>query len=84
MRKNNASGREALQRPLSYKPPTPAEINRLIKRHGLTQEAAGQLVGVRGRSFARYLTESTNASYRRMPYAVWELLKIKLGAIKNV
>lgn len=57
------------------RPPGGAELLQLRMRHGLTQSAAGQLVGINGNAWSRY-----ECSGRRMPVALWACLLLSLDA----
>lgn len=49
--------------------PDPRYIRRLIERAGLTQEQAGERIGVGARTM-RYYVSLDKASYRPAPYSV--------------
>lgn len=54
--------------------PDGSELAELRMRCGLTQAAAGQLIGVNGNAWSRY-----ERGQRRMPAAVWACLLLALG-----
>jgi transcriptional regulator with XRE-family HTH domain len=54
--------------------PDGAELVSLRMRHGLTQSAAGQLIGIKGKDWSRY-----ECGLRRMPVATWACVLLALG-----
>lgn len=57
-----------------YQAPTPDEIREAIKRGGLTGAAAGELLGVTGRTIRKWI-----GNERPIPYSAWRLLLIEVG-----
>ena len=54
--------------------PDGSELAELRMRCGLTQSAAGQLIGINGNAWSRY-----ERGQRRMPAATWACLLLTLG-----
>lgn len=54
----------------SYHNPDPLYLRGLIKRAGLTQGKAAELIGITDRAMRYYLSDETNESYRPAPYPV--------------
>jgi hypothetical protein len=67
--------------PAPAHPFEPAEQGRylrnLMQRCGLTGTAAGDLIGVDGRTIRRWLADPGAPGFRRMPYAAWFTLRFK-------
>ncbi len=55
--------------------PDGSELAELRMRCGLTQSAAGQLIGINGNAWSRY-----ERGGRRMPVALWACLLLSLDA----
>jgi len=70
-----------------YHPPTPEEIDALIKLCGWSQNETAKLVGVsynpkKGSSTIRkWRAKQTSDDYREIPYASWRLLLIYAGVV---
>lgn len=71
----------------NYTPPTPQEIDQLIKLAGWSQNDAAKLIGVswdtkRGSSTIRkWKTEDANNTSRGIPYSAWRLMLIYAGVV---
>jgi hypothetical protein len=67
--------------PAPAHPFEPAEQGRylrnLMQRCGLTGTAAGDLIGVDGRTIRRWLADPGAPGFRPMPYAAWYTLRMK-------
>lgn len=57
-----------------YEPPTSEEVRQALKHGGLTGAAAGQLLGVGGRTVRKW-----TGGERDIPYSAWRLLLIHVG-----
>ena len=64
-----------------YVVPTHTEVRELIRAHGLTVQAYGELVGVRARN-ARYWCSSPERGGHPIPYACWRLSLLLLEEVK--
>lgn len=70
-----------------YIPPTPEEVDALIKLAGLSQRQTAQITGVRyddkGSSAVRKWRASTDKTYHRaISYAAWRLLLLEAGVVE--
>ena len=61
-----------------YIEPTPDEIREAVRRSGLSGSAAGQLLGVNGRTIRKWI-----GGERDMPYSAWRLLLIEIGLARD-
>lgn len=70
-----------------YAPPSPQEVDRLIKLAGWSQSRVARLVGVtynpkKGSSTIRkWRTAVENHDYRQIPYAAWRLMLLYAGVV---
>lgn len=71
----------------AYVPPTPEEVNRLIKLVGWSQSVTAKLVGVnyvpkKGSSTIRKWQASVEKDdYREIPYSAWRLMLLYAGVV---
>jgi len=71
----------------SYVPPTPQEVDRLIKLAGWSQSGVARLVGVtynpkKGSSTIRKWRANTDKDdYREIPYSAWRLMLLYAGVV---
>jgi hypothetical protein len=74
-------GDELDLRPAPSHPWAPADqgpaLRALMQRCGLTGAAAGDLIGVDGRTIRRWLADPGAPGFRPMPYAAWYTLRMK-------
>lgn len=61
-----------------YEPPNAEEIRAAIKHGNLTGAAAGELVGVNGRTVRKW-----TGAEREIPYSAWRLLLICVGLARE-
>jgi hypothetical protein len=77
----SAEGDELDLSPAPTYPFEPADQGRylrnLMQRCGLTGTAAGDLIGVDGRTIRRWLADAGSPGFRRLPYAAWYTLRMK-------
>ncbi|MEE8058586.1 MAG: hypothetical protein V3T17_12225 [Pseudomonadales bacterium] len=69
-----------------YEPPTPDEIDALIKLAGWSQNDAAKIVGVtynpkKGSSTIRKWRAKNPKEYREIPYAAWRLMLLHAGVV---
>lgn len=71
----------------AYVPPTPQEVDRLIKLAGWSQTSAARLVGVtynpkKGSSTIRkWRTNVDKDDHREIPYSAWRLMLLYAGVV---
>lgn len=71
----------------AYVPPTPQEVDRLIKLKGWSQSVTAKLVGVtydpkKGSSTIRkWRTSVEKDDYREIPYSAWRLMLLYAGVV---
>lgn len=58
---------------------TPANLRALLSSAGITQQAAGQLLGVDGRTVRKWCADLETSSHRDMPLSQW----LRLLALTN-
>lgn len=72
-----------------YLPPTPGEIDQLIKAAGWSQNGTAKLVGVsfnpaKGSvTVRRWRAEKGSSNHREIPYSAWRLLLINAGVVRK-
>ncbi|MDE3022121.1 MAG: hypothetical protein KGI54_09690 [Pseudomonadota bacterium] len=64
--------------------PTVEEIRALYQGAGLKRTEAARLLGVPLETFISWLRPTTSKSHRDMPTTVYELFKIKIGALNKL
>lgn len=70
-----------------YKPPTPAQIDDLIKAAGWSQSDTAKLVGVSysagkgSGTIRKWRAPVESKEHRSIPYAAWRLLLINAGVV---
>jgi putative transcriptional regulator len=62
--------------------PRPEEVRMAREEAGLTQTQAAELVHTGWQTWAKWETDATSDSARRMHPATWELFQVKLEIIK--
>jgi hypothetical protein len=71
----------------AYRPPTPQEVDRLIKLAGWSQSGVARLVGVtynpkKGSSTIRkWRANIDKDDYREIPYSAWRLMLLYAGVV---
>ena len=61
-----------------YQDPTGDEVREALRRAGLTGAAAGELLGVSGRTIRKWIGEE-----RKIPYSAWRLLLMLTGLVDD-
>lgn len=62
--------------------PTGEQLKALLRRYSVTRETAARLIHATPSQFNDWCLPADSNSYRPMPEASWELLKIKLLTYK--
>lgn len=71
----------------AYRPPTPDEVDALIKLAGWSQNKAAKVAGVKfdpdkgSRTIRTWRSPKGSAGYREIPYAAWRLLLLTAGVV---
>lgn len=71
----------------AYRPPTPQEVDALIKKAGWSQNQAAKIAGVRydpdkgSRTIRTWRTAVGSSNHREIPYAAWRLMLITAGVV---
>lgn len=72
-----------------YEPPTPGEVNALIKLVGWSQNQAAKIVGVTfnpkkgSTTIRKWRTRIESMEHRAIPYAAWRLMLVTAGQVKT-